>query len=107
MPGKSTPPRWSLLYNTDRSNAIEYAFNVSDEPVIRVEHFPDYLLEKYRLRARQSNEIFNLHVIERETIKKALIKVKHEGKKKEDAAALLGIGRATLFRKISEYQLNT
>ncbi|MET1249936.1 sigma 54-interacting transcriptional regulator [Sporolactobacillus sp. STCC-11] len=88
------------------SNAVEYAFNVSDEPVIRVDHFPDYLLEKYRHRAKQSNEIFNLHVIERETIKKALIKMKNEGKKKEDAATLLGIGRATLFRKISEYQLN-
>ncbi|EST11303.1 sigma 54-interacting transcriptional regulator [Sporolactobacillus laevolacticus] len=87
-------------------NAFAYAFSVSDEPVIRVEHFPDYLLEKYHSRIKQSSQNFNLQTIERDTIKKALIKVKSEGKKKEEAAALLGIGRATLFRKISEYRLN-
>ncbi|RYL92752.1 sigma-54-dependent Fis family transcriptional regulator [Sporolactobacillus sp. THM7-4] len=88
------------------SNVIEYAYNVSDGSMIRTENFPDYILFKYEATQKRSKQQFNLNILERETIKKALIKVKNEGRKKEDAALLLGIGRATLFRKISEYRIN-
>lgn len=86
-------------------NVIEYAFNLANEPTIRVRHFPDYVLAKYQTASKKTNQNYNLNVMEREIIKKALIKVKTEGRKKEDAAQLLGIGRATLFRKIAQHHL--
>jgi transcriptional regulator with PAS, ATPase and Fis domain len=42
-----------------------------------------------------------LKTIERETIEKAIAKYKN----KDEAAKALGIGRATLFRKLKEYKL--
>jgi transcriptional regulator with PAS, ATPase and Fis domain len=54
----------------------------------------------------QHNDILNLKNIEKETIKKALdiYGVNTEGKK--EAAKKLGIGIATLYRKIEEYNLS-
>lgn len=46
----------------------------------------------------------NLKVLERETIMKALTLVDVNGHK-EDAAKLLGISRASLYRKIKEYEI--
>lgn len=48
---------------------------------------------------------YNLRSVEKETIKRALAEVKRRGESKDKAAELLGIGRATLFRKLQEYQL--
>lgn len=100
-----------LFYNwpgniQELSNAVEYAYNVSDNTVIRPENFPDYIFSKYKIAKKQPKQQFNLSTLEKETIRKALNKIKNEGKKKEDAAQLLGIGRATLFRKISQYHIN-
>ncbi|MDP4159962.1 MAG: helix-turn-helix domain-containing protein, partial [Bacillota bacterium] len=46
----------------------------------------------------------NLKVLEREAIMKALTLVDADGHK-EDAAKLLGISRASLYRKIKEYEI--
>lgn len=103
-------PDIMLSYNwpgniQELSNVIEYAFNVSDGPFIRIESFPDYVLKTYREKQKKASQQYNLNTLEIETIKKALLKVRNEGKKKEDAASLLGIGRATLYRKISQYRI--
>ncbi|WP_196600546.1 helix-turn-helix domain-containing protein [Pectinatus frisingensis] len=47
----------------------------------------------------------NLADLERRTIKKALEEVEGEVRKAEKAAKMLGISRATLYRKIQEYSL--
>lgn len=47
----------------------------------------------------------NLDDLERRTIKKALEEVAGEVRKAEKAAKMLGISRATLYRKIQEYNL--
>ncbi|MFT8930362.1 MAG: sigma 54-interacting transcriptional regulator [Sporolactobacillus sp.] len=87
-------------------NAVDYAFNLADEAVIRPQHLPDYILANYERTLKDTDKTFNLQVIEQETIRKALVHIKNEGRKKEEAAALLGIGRATLFRKIAVYHLS-
>lgn len=46
----------------------------------------------------------NLKVLEREAIMKALTLVDADGRK-EDAAKILGISRASLYRKIKEYEI--
>lgn len=48
----------------------------------------------------------NLIDLERRTIKQALAEVEGEVRKAEKAAKLLGISRATLYRKIQEYNLD-
>ena len=49
---------------------------------------------------------FNLNEMEKEIIQKAILFVKKQDHPKEQAADLLGISRATLFRKIKQYRLS-
>jgi transcriptional regulator of acetoin/glycerol metabolism len=50
---------------------------------------------------------FSLVDMEKELIKNALNYVQIHNLNIEDASQLLGIGRATLFRKIAKYQIDT
>jgi transcriptional regulator of acetoin/glycerol metabolism len=59
---------------------------------------------KTELKSASQNSSLNLKLLEREVIMKALTLVDSEGHK-DDAAKLLGISRATLYRKIKEYQI--
>lgn len=47
----------------------------------------------------------NLEAVERETIGRALVLQKQKGLSMEELAKILGIGPATLYRKIKKYQL--
>lgn len=89
------------------SNAVEYAINVESATVVSKASLPDYLknvvlddASGYPMEAS-----CNLRAVEKETIRRALLLVKEKGEPKDKAAELLGIGRATLFRKMQEYQL--
>lgn len=58
--------------------------------------------------SEEVNSTLNLAILEKETIQKALQEVQHEVRKTDrtdKAASLLGISRATLYRKIREYKL--
>ena len=99
-----------LAYNwpgniQELANVIEYAHNFEATSIITEASLPEYLLEETRDKVQLNHQKFNLQQIEQETIKRALIEIERTGGKKEDAALLLGIGRATLFRKINEFQL--
>ena len=62
------------------------------------------LVEKGIL-AEKHTTILNLENLEKETIIKALEEVSGDTGSKDRAAELLGISRATLYRKIKEYQI--
>jgi len=60
-------------------------------------------------QTNQSNDqalpSLNLNTLEKETIIKALAEVAGDNRSKEKAAELLGISRATLYRKLKEYDI--
>jgi sigma-54 dependent transcriptional regulator, acetoin dehydrogenase operon transcriptional activator AcoR len=78
-------------------NVIEYAVNMESTEFIQVSSLPLRLKEvKHDYRG------YNLKDIEKSTIEQVLKIYKN----RDDAAKILGIGRATLFRKIKEYKIN-
>ena len=83
-------------------NVIEYAMNLATGSLLEEEQLP--------IRLRQNNSepldiIFDLEVIERETIRRCLQKYGASVLGKESAAKALGIGLATLYRKLGRYGL--
>lgn len=86
-------------------NAINYAVTYDKRPMLSLKSFPHYIIEATAQQAE--NNSLNLQDIERQTIQKAIEEVCLRGLKKEHAAQLLGISRATFYRKIKDYQLQT
>lgn len=80
-------------------NAIEYAYVKSRDNVIRPEHLPP---EIYSFQKRSHRKPGPSRKISKEKVATALAKT--NGNRK-DAAKLLGVGRATLYRYLDEYQL--
>ena len=78
-------------------NVIEYAVNMESGKNITLESMP------YKLRGhiQHMGGEYCLKNLEKEAIKKAIKKYKN----REEAAKALGIGRATLFRKLKEYKI--
>lgn len=89
------------------SNIIEHAVNFSDGTALRKEHLPEYIRNIEVLEHMEDDErdSYNLKELERQTIRRALEAVSRKGEPKERAAVMLGIGRATLFRKMQQYDL--
>lgn len=87
------------------ANIIEYSYNFENTSVITETSLPEYMLTETSDKIQSNHQKFNLQKIEKETIKRALTVIAEKGARKEDAALLLGIGRATLFRKINQFQL--
>jgi transcriptional regulator with PAS, ATPase and Fis domain len=104
-------------------NIIEYAANISQEPLLKPEHIPAYLLEPQELMIQDTEfqetepqELTasldvsmggtktetNLGDIEKKLILDALLKTKG---RKSKAAEMLGWCRSTLWRKMKHYQL--
>ncbi|AJA46376.1 signal-transduction and transcriptional-control protein Stc [Clostridium pasteurianum DSM 525 = ATCC 6013] len=104
-----------LTYNwpgniRELQNTVEFMINMMDSSgIMTKETLPKRIVEKTEnnLLNTQYTEILNLKELEKQAIKNALniYGVTTEGKKL--AAIKLGIGIATLYRKIEEYQLNT
>lgn len=84
-------------------NVIEYCVTMVTEDDITSEILPQRIIAE--LKPEFQNSSLNLKRLEREAILKALTLVDAEEGHKEDAAKLLGISRATLYRKIKEYQI--
>jgi PAS domain S-box-containing protein len=98
-------------------NIVEYAANICQEDTIQLHHLPAYLTEskpdlktsvQYQeevLPAREetlSDGTLNWPEMERKMILDALIKAKG---RRSEAAALLGWGRSTLWRKMKQYEI--
>jgi transcriptional regulator with PAS, ATPase and Fis domain len=86
-------------------NTIEYAMNLAPGDALDVEHLPA------RIRDAggngQAGSSYDLETIEREAILHCLQKFGTTLKGKEKAADALGIGIATLYRKLVRYGINT
>lgn len=85
-------------------NVIEYSVNMTTGEYIGPEVLPKRIKNQAQAQAVKHTLVLNLKEIERETIAKALAIAAVDGHK-DDAAKLLGISRATLYRKIKEYQI--
>ncbi|AIQ63482.1 hypothetical protein PSTEL_10730 [Paenibacillus stellifer] len=90
------------------SNIIEYAVNFSNATTIGKEHLPASMrnIELTTGAVQPTDFTYNLRTLERDTIQRALANVQERGEPKENAAKWLGISRATLFRKLQQYDLN-
>lgn len=101
-------------------NIIEYAVNICDGNRVQVNHLPTYIIEPRAVErtadtARPQPEQaigsrlgnmpadFNWQTAERRMIMEALVKA---GGRRREAAALLGWGRSTLWRKMKHYGIN-
>ncbi len=80
-------------------NAIEYAYVKSRDSVIKTEHLPPEILSFQRKSNKKTGPPLK---IKKEKVSVALSKTK--GNRKE-AAKMLGIGRATLYRYLDAYGL--
>lgn len=83
-------------------NVIEYCVTMVVGDFISIDNLPQRI--KDGLKSEPKSSSLNLKQLEREAITKALTIAETEGHK-EDAANMLGISRATLYRKIKEYQI--
>ncbi|WP_298198278.1 sigma 54-interacting transcriptional regulator [Desulfosporosinus sp.] len=83
-------------------NVIEYCVTMVAGGMITSDTLPKRIKTEHKPEMIDSS--LNLKVLERETIMKALTLVDVNGHK-EDAAKLLGISRASLYRKIKEYEI--
>ncbi|MDI6812830.1 MAG: sigma 54-interacting transcriptional regulator [Desulfitobacteriaceae bacterium] len=84
------------------SNVIEYSVTMAPGRFITPEVLPKRILTEAKPQSGEAS--LNLKDREREAIMKALSLTDSDGHK-EDAAKLLGISRATLYRKIKEYNI--
>jgi PAS domain S-box-containing protein len=102
-------------------NCVEYAINICQNDEIQLEHLPAYIAESDAVNNDQknemiepstwvmpaqtsaSNEIQKWSDMEKNMIISALVEAKG---RRNQAAALLGWGRSTLWRKIKQYGLD-
>ena len=82
-------------------NAIEFAANMTDGPIIEKKHLPKRILGRKKTHFDEER-ILPLKEMEQYCIQKALNYYGNDAKGKEMAAEALGIGIATLYRKISK-----
>ena len=93
-------------------NTIEYAVNMCNNKVIKPSDLPNRfkkLDNKFQGVNDESNEIVSIKSIkelEKEEIKKALRYYGRDTKSIIKVAKALGISRATLYRKMKEYEIN-
>ena len=90
------------------ANAIEYAVNMERSSFITHERLPQRIQlflpsGEYPGAEKGRQRLLNLKLLERQAIVEALRLAASKQESKERAAELLGISRATLFRKIKEY----
>lgn len=81
---------------------IQFINKMAELIASNVQEIVDF--DKAKQKSTDTHEL-NLADLEKRTIKKALAAVNDESKKADKAAKMLGISRATLYRKIREYNL--
>ncbi|WP_432774665.1 sigma 54-interacting transcriptional regulator [Brevibacillus gelatini] len=99
------------------ANVIEYAVNMETTAWVQVGSLPAQMMQFQAAVATEKawpknggevgqKPIVTLKELERSAIARALQEVHKRNGRKEEAATLLGISRATLFRKVREYGLS-
>lgn len=88
-------------------NTIEFMVNMmGKEGVLDIDMVPKRINQGSIITTVEQKQQFNLRDIEKQTIQKALEHFGDTTKQKNVAAKELGIGVATLYRKIEEYKLS-
>lgn len=90
------------------SNVLEYAVNMENNLVLGLESLPARIKEarpECLANCDSSGGNLNLRFLEKAAILCALTRTGPGPKAKERAAALLGISRASLYRKMKEYKI--
>ena len=87
------------------ANAVEYAVNMEDGAAIAPGSLPQRIRQRGVAPPPPPQPIQPLKELERAALLQAVEYCRQTQAPLEQAAALLGIGRTTLFRKLKEYQL--
>lgn len=86
-------------------NILERSMNVLEESTIQVNHLPVYLRKRWESEL-EDDTIFSLQTEVEMAEKKAIMKALEKASgNKQEAANLLGIHRASLYRKIEKYNI--
>lgn len=90
-------------------NFVEYLFNFIQSGYITMSNSKELIERKLQMTPQQESPaaIYSLEQMEKEYIEKAVDYVQKNHQNLEEAATLLGISRATLFRKLKKYQNDT
>lgn len=83
-------------------NTVEYMVNMTNDGIVDFKKLPNKIV---KIQATGSQEEFNLEKIERETIERAIEKFGKNLEAKKQVAGQLGIGIATLYRKLEKYKI--
>jgi transcriptional regulator with PAS, ATPase and Fis domain len=105
---------WEVFYGypwpgnvRELENTIEFMINMIDnDGIFTADIIPRNILGNERKNMERADEVRNLMYIEKDEIEKALKKYGNDTMGKKIAAQKLGIGIATLYRKIDEYELS-
>lgn len=103
---------WELLHSynwpgnvRELENVVERAFNLVDGDYISISHLPQYL-QKYGKGARRSLSNKTLPALLDQVEKEALLEaLTSTGGNKMQAAKILGISRAWLYKKMKQYDI--
>ncbi|MEW9097201.1 MAG: sigma 54-interacting transcriptional regulator [Clostridiaceae bacterium] len=106
---------WDVFYTyhwpgniRELENTIEFVINmVGTDGIISLNTIPKSIMDKKsKGQAMENTQIYNLKDLEKREIEKALNLYGRTTEGKKIASAKLGIGIATLYRKIEEYDLS-
>ncbi len=105
---------WQIFYNyewpgnvRELENTVEYIINMmGTDGVITKEILPKSIFHNRANIFNNEEGIYTLKYLEKNAIKNALEKYGESTEGKKNAAIKLGIGIATLYRKIEEYNLS-
>jgi PAS domain S-box-containing protein len=86
-------------------NTVEYAVNIEDQDQVHPGSLPPRLKQKAVHHAPMVSQLVSLDELEKQAIKQALLEFGWSDEGKERAATVLGISRATIYRKINKYKL--
>jgi len=86
-------------------NTVEYCVHMADTRYIEAHHLPQSVRQEKSPVNKESSRIIPLESVERELINEALKVYGYSLEGKKNAAAALGIGLTTLYRKGKKYQL--
>ena len=111
---KLSEDTWEILYNykwpgnvRELENTVEYIINmVGTDGIITREILPRSILHNKINIFNNDDEIYTLKYLEKNAIRNALQKYGTSTEGKKIVATKLGIGIATLYRKIEEYNLS-
>jgi sigma-54 dependent transcriptional regulator, acetoin dehydrogenase operon transcriptional activator AcoR len=86
-------------------NALEYAVNMADSPIIFPEHLPEKIRTSFSTDSDHQSVLIPLETLEINLLKQGLKTYGASEKGKIEIAKKLGISRASVYRKLKKYGL--